>query len=98
MSYAFVHDVPIGEEVYADISSKLGDEAPDGLVVHVVMKRVGGLRYVDVWESEAHWARFREERLVGIVGEVLAGYGIPYDQSLSRFEEIDVIDTLLGSR
>jgi hypothetical protein len=98
MAYAFVLDVPANETIYADIRSKLGDEAPDGLVAHLVLKRVGGLRYIDVWRSEAQFARFREETLEPTVTEVLAGYGLPHDHTQTRFEEVDVIDTWLGAR
>jgi hypothetical protein len=98
MAYAFVLDVPANETIYTDIRSKLCDETPDGLVAHLVLKRVGGLRYIDVWESEAQFTRFRDERLEPTVTEVLAGYGLPHDHSQSRFEEVDVIDTWLGSR
>jgi hypothetical protein len=39
-----------------------------GLVVHVAVERPeGGLRYIDVRESEDDWNRFAEERLHPVV-------------------------------
>lgn len=96
MSFAFVQDVPANEQIYRQIRAKLGDEAPKGLISHVAFTREGGLRYVDVWETQADWERFQAERAEPAVDEVLASYGIPHDHSMVTFEEIDVIDTWLG--
>jgi hypothetical protein len=97
VSYAFIQDVPANEAIYGQIRAKLGDVAPAGLVVHLVLKRETGLRYVDVWDSEADWQRFRDETLEPAVGEVLAGYGIPHDHTMVSFEDIEVIDTWIGA-
>jgi hypothetical protein len=52
--YAFVQDVPIKEDVYAKIRTALGPQPPDGLVMHLVLRREDGtLRYVDVWRDKA---------------------------------------------
>jgi hypothetical protein len=96
MPYAFVQDVPANEHIYGQITARLGDEPPKGLVVHLAMKREGGLRYVDVWETQADWERFRDDRLEIVVGDVLAGYGIPHDHSLVSTEDVDVIHTWFG--
>ena len=39
MSYAFIQDVPANEGIYGQIRAKLGEVAPAGLVVHLVLKR-----------------------------------------------------------
>jgi hypothetical protein len=98
MAYAFIQDVPADEAMYREIRKRLGDETPDGLIAHVVLKREGGLRYVDVWESEAHWERFREERAEPTVDGILGELGIPHDHSLVSFEPVEVVDTWLGDR
>jgi hypothetical protein len=47
-------------------------EVPDGLIVHLAIERAeGGLRYVDVWESQEHCERFIEERLHPVVHGLL---------------------------
>lgn len=72
MPYAFTQDVPIDATTYKEITDGLGDEPPKGLVAHVAIERPeGGLRYVDVWESEEDWDRFREERLHPVVHRML---------------------------
>src|SRR5579885_3916277 len=70
--YAFTQDVPIDAAFYRRIKEGLGTEAPTGLISHVAVERPeGGLRYIDVWESEADWDRFAEERLHPVVHPLL---------------------------
>ena len=96
MTYAFVQDVPANEEIYAQIRGQLGNETPAGLITHLAMKLDSGLRYVDVWESEAAWTTFRDERLEPVVGSVLASYGLPHDHSIVIFDTVDLIDVWVG--
>ena len=73
MTYAFTQDVPIDATLYKRILDGLGDEPPAGLMVHLALERPeGGLRYIDVWESEADWDRFAEERLHPVVQGLLS--------------------------
>ena len=73
MTYAFMQDVPIDAVFYQRIAAGIGEAPPKGLVVHLAVKRPeGGLRYYDVWESEADWDRFAEERLHPVVHALLA--------------------------
>lgn len=73
MAYSFTQDVPIDAATYGRIVDGLGPEPPEGLVVHLAVERPdGGLRYIDVWESEAAWDRFAEERLHPVVHGLLA--------------------------
>jgi hypothetical protein len=72
MTYAVTYDVPIDKDFYAKIADGLGPERPDGLLVHVAHALPeGGLRYVDVWRSEADADRFAEERLHPVVHPLL---------------------------
>lgn len=72
MAFAFTQDVPIDGTVYRRILDGLGDEAPKGLIVHLALERPeGGLRYIDVWESEEDCDRFGEERLHPVVHPLL---------------------------
>ncbi|MEP7090891.1 MAG: hypothetical protein ABI776_12380 [Nocardioidaceae bacterium] len=74
MTYAFIQDVPIDAAAYARITEALGPEAPAGMVVHIALERPeGGLRYLDVWESQEDCDRFGEERLHPAVHPVLRG-------------------------
>jgi hypothetical protein len=73
MTYAFTQDVPIDADFYQRIVAGLGDEAPKGLIVHLAVQRPeGGLRYIDVWETERDADRFAEERLHPVVHPLLS--------------------------
>ncbi len=73
MTYAFIQDVPIDEDFYKRITDGLGPDLPKGLITHIAIKRPegGGLRYIDVWESEEDCDRFGEERLHPVVHPLL---------------------------
>ncbi|MFD6452395.1 MULTISPECIES: hypothetical protein [unclassified Nocardia] len=74
MVYAYIQDVPIGEELYNRIIEGLGPEPLDGSLLHLCVRRDdGGLRYIDVWESEAHCARAFDERIHPAVDAAFAG-------------------------
>jgi hypothetical protein len=92
MPYAFVHDVPANAQMYREIRALLPNGTPPGLISHVAIVREGGLRYVDVWATEADWIRFRDECVGPAVGKVRAEHGITNDEWLATHEEVDVID------
>src|SRR4051812_38806813 len=98
MRYAFTQDVPIDAAFYARIKHALGDVPPQGLVSHVAVELPeGGLRYIDVWESQADWDNFAEERLHPVVHELLSElFG---DQLPSEPERVTmpVVDVWLGA-
>jgi hypothetical protein len=97
MAYAFIQDVPADTSIYRQIVELLPAEAPPGMLVHVAIRTDSGLRYVDVWEDEAAWQRFRDDHVEPAVGRVLARHGIPHDHDAVPFEAIDVIDTWVGA-
>jgi hypothetical protein len=92
MSYAFVQDVPANTEVYWKIRTKLGDTPPPGLISHVAIEHDGGLRYVDVWDSEDSWRAFHDTTLFPAVSEVLAGQGIEPNEALVTREAVTCVD------
>lgn len=69
-------------EQYDQVNEKLGvdDDPPAGLLIHTASERGGGVRIVDVWESEDAWQRFREERLMPAVIEVFGEQAGPPQQ------------------
>ncbi len=72
MPYAFTQDVLIDAAFYRRITEGLGDQVPKGLIVHIAIERPeGGLRYVDVWETEEDWNTFADERLHPVVHPLL---------------------------
>ncbi len=86
MTYAFTQDVPIDAAFYKRITDGLGDEPHAGqfgwsarrrstgrLITHIAIERPeGGLRYIDVWETEADCERFVDTRLHPVVHGLLS--------------------------
>ena len=92
MTYAFTQDVPIDAAFYARIVAQLGAEPPEGLIIHLAIERPeGGLRYLDVWESEQHCERFTEDRLHPVVHGLLReifGDALPPEPERSLLEVV----------
>ncbi len=73
MTFAFTQDVPIDATFYKRITDGLGPDLPKGLITHLAIERPeGGLRYIDIWESEEDCERFVEERLHPVVHGLLS--------------------------
>lgn len=94
MTYAFTQDLPIDEAAYGRIIAELGSDPPPGFVVHLAIARPeGGLRYIDVWESEADFERFAEERLHPVVHPMLPkvfGDNLPAEPDRTPLDVIHV--------
>jgi len=94
MTFAFTQDVPIDDAFYQRITADLGNEPPQGLVVHLAIENPdGGLRYVDVWQSEQDWNRFVEDRLHPVIHGLLYevfGDDMPPEPELTPLSVIHV--------
>jgi hypothetical protein len=74
MVYAYIQDVPIGEDLYRRIIAELGPEPLDGALLHLCVREPDGrLRYIDVWESEEACGRAFEERIHPAVNAAFGG-------------------------
>ena len=98
MSFAFIQDVPANEEIHRQIREQLGDVPPQGLIAHIVFRREGGLRFVDVWETEQSWRSFHDTTLRPAVESVLRSSGMVPDESNVVREEIDVVEAWVPGR
>jgi len=96
MTYSFIRDVPATEAQYADVREAVGEETPKGLVVHLVLRQEHGLRYIDVWDTEADWERFRDERLNPVIAETMAKHGITPPTTPPPLQHIEVIHAWVG--
>ena len=58
-------------EDYEKVNEKIGDAAPEGLIVHTVTG-LGGDRWklVDVWESAEDFQNFVQNKLIPAIAEV----------------------------
>jgi hypothetical protein len=48
------------------------NDPPEGLIMHAAGEQNGRWRSVEIWESQAAFERFRDERLMPVVREVLS--------------------------
>jgi catechol 2,3-dioxygenase-like lactoylglutathione lyase family enzyme len=97
MSYAFTRDVPIDESHYGEVRAAIGTATPEGLVVHLVVRRDGGLRYIDVWDSEAHWRRFHDQRIGPAVQKIMAAHGMTRPATSAPYAPMEVIDVWVAA-
>jgi hypothetical protein len=74
MTYAYIQDVPIGEELYHRIIDNLGPEPVSGSLLHLCVRQPDGtLRYIDVWESKQACTRAFEDRIHPAVNAAFGG-------------------------
>jgi hypothetical protein len=98
MAYVFMQDVPIDAAFYARIKEGLGGDPAEGLISHLAFELPdGGLRYIDMWDSEQDWDRFSEERLHPVVHRLLGelfGEDLPPEPER---REVVPVDLWLGT-
>jgi hypothetical protein len=98
--YAFTQDVPIDASFYQRITDGLGPDAPAGLVLHLAIELPeGGLRYIDVWESQEDCDRFSEERLHPVVHGLLHevfGDDLPDEPERTRLPVVHAWGSAVG--
>ncbi len=92
MTYAFTQDVPLSRAMYDELRRELGDERPEGMILHLVTERERGLQYLDVWESEAACDRFVNERVNPALGRLLARAGFTGERREPPRTPISVVD------
>ena len=65
MAYAVAQEIPgVTQELFERITARLGQSAPEGLIVHASAVTPTGLRMIEVWES-------RDAREAYIAAEVV---------------------------
>ena len=98
MVYAYEQDVPIGPELYGRIVEELGPEPLAGSLLHLCVRRAdGGLRYIEVWESEEACARAFDERIHPAVDRAFGGARPDGEPVVRRLEVGDASGALLRS-
>jgi len=97
MAHAFLEDIPATDDQYRRVRARLGDETPDGMIAHVVLKREHGLRIVGVWETEAHFSKFHADHVAPAVAAMLAEDGLAAPPDGPVTESFDVLEVWLGT-
>jgi hypothetical protein len=91
MVYAWTQDLPIDDELYGRIVDALGDAPMDGLLMHLAVRKPGGgLRYIDVWESQEKCDRAVEERIHPAVDAAFSGSRPPVEPNRDLLDVVDV--------
>jgi hypothetical protein len=96
MVYAYIQDVPIGEDVYRRIIDELGPEPMAGLLLHLCVRQPDGrLRYIDVWESQQACARVFQERIHPAVDAAFGGERPSSEPEVHRLDVLHANGSLL---
>jgi len=96
MLYAYTQDVPISEELYRRIVADLGPEPLEGSLLHLCLRRDdGGLRYLDVWESEEACERAFDTRIHPAVDRAFGGQRPETEPTVTRLDVIDASGSML---
>ncbi|PZS18747.1 MAG: hypothetical protein DLM57_05650 [Pseudonocardiales bacterium] len=98
MVYAYIQDVPIGEDLYRRIIDKIGPEPLPGQLVHLCVRQPdGALRYVDVWESEDACTQAFEERIHPAVDAAFGGERPSSEPTVHHLDVLHASGALLES-
>jgi hypothetical protein len=89
--FAWSQDVPIDADAYADVLARMGEAKMPGLVAHLAIELADGLRYIDVWESEAACDAAFEAVIHPAVHQVISARGLVVDGEPPR-TPLNVID------
>jgi hypothetical protein len=97
MVYAYTQDVPIGMDLYNKIIAELGPAPLAGSLLHLCVRRAdGGLRYIDVWESEEACERAFDKRIHPAVDAAFGGQRPAGEPTVERLEILHADGALLG--
>ena len=96
MVYAYIQDVPIGEELYRKVIAELGPEPMAGQLLHLCVRQPdGALRYFEVWESEQACGRAFEERIHPAVDAAFGGQRPAGEPTVQRLDVLHADGALL---
>jgi len=96
MVYAYIQDVPIGEELYRLVVDELGPEPVAGSLLHLCIREADGrLRYIDVWESEDACERAFDERIHPAVDAAFGGRRPSQEPEVHRLDVLHADGALL---
>jgi hypothetical protein len=98
MAYGILATVPRPADMYnavnAQVNEMLGDNAPDGLLVHVARRTADGFQVIEVWESKQQCDDFQDRVLAPIIDRVSGGQA-PRREDVT--EEFDVLNYFVGT-
>jgi len=91
MVYAFIQDVPLDHARYRRVMEELGPEPLAGQILHLCIRRAdGGLRYIDVWESEEACTRAFDDRIHAAVDTAFGGTRPGVEPHVQLLDVLDI--------
>ena len=98
MVYAYIQDVPIGEDLYRRIIDGLGPEPLAGALLQLCVREPDGrLRYIDVWESEQACAQAFDQRIHPAVDAAFGGNRPATEPEVHRLDVLHASGALLDT-
>jgi hypothetical protein len=89
--YAFCQDMPgITMESQAELTALIPEGALDKCLAHVVGPIDGGIRMIDVWQSEADFREFQQRHLYPAIAKLRNGQPLPDTRGTAPFTTIEV--------
>jgi hypothetical protein len=71
MAVVVIQDFEATREEYDQVNEKLGEDTPEGGILHAAVDLGDGkMRAVDVWESAEHYQKFVQDQLIPAIAEV----------------------------
>ena len=71
MAVVVIQEFEATPEEYDQVNEKLGEETPEGAILHAVSDLGGGrMRSIDIWESVEHFQNFVQDKLIPAIAEV----------------------------
>ena len=71
MAVVVIQEFEATPEEYDQVDAKLGDETPEGAILHAAVDLGGGrMKSIDVWESAEHFQSFVQDRLIPAIADV----------------------------
>ena len=96
MVYAYIQDVPIGDDLYWKIVDELGPEPMAGQLLHLCVRRPDGtLQYIEVWESKELCAKAFDERIHPAVDAAFGGNRPSTEPEVHRLDVIHATGALV---
>lgn len=97
MAHGIIVNVPapmdMYQEVSAQVSERMGDAAPAGLLVHIARETGDGFQVIELWESKQQREDFGNTVLGPIVEQASSGQATSLDDVT---EEFDVQNFFVG--
>lgn len=94
--YVYTQDVPIDEDRYWTVIEQIGSEPVAGSLLHLCVRREdGGLRYIDVWESEELCGKAFDERIHPAVDRAFGGEHPDGEPPQTRLDVVDARGALV---